>query len=307
MGVEMKKLRLVELKFLRDELQEVLDIRPKIKFNGDKNQFEKDLLEASELLTDDDELSEESSKYLEVLQALEGTRKTLKGKKKKKREDEEEEKGEKKIKKEKEKGKNKSPSKEFVAVLKSVAENMNEALGLEPGIDTEDSPEELAENIVSASNLINRSDKDITKISKEIIAVLRVNFKQPLCEIEKLFIEGGEEATMKVKDKVKEQIGKKKEIKKEDKVKEQIGKKKETKRMPSGVFNEFGFRVGTNRDLFCKSLVAKPKTMLEIQREKWNTACETFYDSWKKLVERGFGVRTPEGVMKILKKGTSKK
>lgn len=290
----MKALRIAELKFLRDELQEVLDLKSKIKFTGDKNQFEKDLVEASKLLTDDDELSEEASKYLETLQALKGIDKAIKGKSKK-------EKGGKK-KKEKEK----NPSENFISLLKSVAENINDAIDLDPKIDTKDSARGIAENIVSASGLINRSDKDITKTSKEVIAVLRANFEKSLIEIEKLFIGGEERKDMKVKDKIKMKINTK-EAKKEVKKSTKPEAKKETRRKSYGEMNEFGFRVGTNRDLFCKSLVAKPKTMIEIQREKWNVACETFYDTWKMLVERGFGVRTPEGVMKIVKKGTSKK
>lgn len=302
-------MKLSELKSARDELDTVLSLDPKIKFTGDLKQFKEDILSASELLTLDDEISKETEKTLKLLKGEKHGGVGEKTSKKKKKIDKQDVKGKKKKKGKVgvESGKS-SCSSSFATLLQSVARNLNDALDLDPKIDLDKKPDELREDIIAASSLINKSDRDITEISKDVISELRASLGKSLFEIEKKFIG---ESQVKVKDKLKDKLKAKVkpvsvEKKKEEKTKKKVSSKPSDSR-GRGVMNEFGFRVGSNRDLFCQSLVAKPKTMTEIQREKWNTPCETFYDTWKKLVERGFGIRTPEGLMKIVKKGTTKK
>lgn len=269
-------MKLVKMKRLAEELQTVLDLNPKLKFRGSKKQFKKDILEVSSLLTDDDELSPKSEKLLEILSKKKHC-------KVKKEDMKEEEKFQKEVRKEQLDGL------QYQEALVSAAKNLNKELGIK--INILGKSKELEDSILGASSIVKKSDLGIKKSTLRIIAKIKENY---------LSQKG--EKKVKVKDKVKKNlaVGTKvgKDIAKAVVKTKHIG----VKRPGLGGRDEFGFRIGSQPGMFAKSLMLKPKTMLEIRHEKWNTTSTTFYEAWKKIVEMGRGQRTPEGVMKIISK-----
>ena len=253
-------MKLVKMKRLADELQTLLNLKPKLKFRGDKLEFKKDILEVSKMLTDDDELSSGSEKLLRIL----SKKKHIKIK-------------ERKVKEEEDGG--------FEEELICAAKNLNRELGLKPKIDIGGTSKELKEGILGASSLVKKSH---TGIKNSTIKVIK--------KVKEDYLQKGEERNMKVKDKVKKNLAVAKKVGKDIVKTKTIG----IKRPSLGGRDEFGFRIGSQPSLFVKSLILKPKTMIEIRHEKWNTSSTTFYEAWKKIVDMGRGQRTPEGVMKII-------
>jgi len=266
--------KLKKLKRVAEELTALLDLKPKLKFNGDKKEFKNDILEASELLTDDDEISPLTEKLLRILRS---SKKNPKAK---------ETQGE-------EAGKDEEKDILSKAELVSAAKNINRELDLEPKIDINGNYTKLKEDILGASTLVKKKDQGIKLSTFRIIKNLR-----------ETYLEKGESKNMKVKDKVKDVLKKAKKGKEgENKVKSIPPHIRPTsKKHPSPGRDEFGLKIGSLPNLFVKSLIDKPKTMLEIRHEKWNTRSTTFYEAWKAIVAMGRGHRTPEGTMKILKK-----
>lgn len=251
-------MKLANMKNLAGELQKVLDLKPKLEFKGSKREFKRDILEASLLLTDDDELSMRAEKLLRILK-----KKNFKGKEVEKKEKTEDKIFE--IKKEKEE-------------LVSAARNLNKELGLKPKINIYGTFKELQEGILGASSLVKKEEAGIKKATFRVIKKLKESY---------LNKKEGKGREMKVKEKVKKTFAKPEA-------------KTKVKRQGLGGRDEFGFRIGSKNNFFAKSLILKPKTMLEIRHEKWNTTSTTFYTAWGEIVKMGRGQRTPEGVMKII-------
>jgi hypothetical protein len=66
--------------------------------------------------------------------------------------------------------------------------------------------------------------------------------------------------------------------------------------------DEFGYTVGTKMSLFAQAIAKKPMTMDEVKELPWNTNKAPYPGTWKDLVERGFGVKTSDGKLSIVKK-----
>lgn len=168
--------------------------------------------------------------------------------------------------------------------LVSAAKNLNKELGLKPKINTHGTFKELSEDILGASSLVKITEAGIRKSTFKVIKNLKENYLN-------LKEKKGEE--MKVKERVKKTLA-------STKTKTSIKTKINVRRKGLGGYDEFGFRIGSKNSFFAKSLILKPKTMLEIRHEKWNTTSTTFYTAWGEIVKMGRGQRTPEGVMKII-------
>lgn len=147
-------------------------------------------------------------------------------------------------------------------------EDMTEVLTLAPKIDTDDKSQ-MRLDLVEAAKLLKSSD--MSKLKDETIATL-----------EKLGVELP-----------------KKEKKEEKKEKKKIDKKESKKE--SKIKNKYGVVEGSLPDLFIKSLIASPKKMSEIKKEKWNKTGATFYSPWKKAISLGFGFVNKEGELAIKK------
>lgn len=256
------------MKELAEELQKVLDLNPKLKFKGSKKEFKRDILEASSLLTDDDELSKNAEKRLEILSKK---KHIIKEKEVKKEEDDDDiESG-------------------YKDSLVSAAKNLNKELGLKPKIDISAVSKELEDSILGAASIVTKADIGIKKSTRRIIEKIKENY----------LLQKGEKK-VKVKDKVKKNLTAGTKVGKD--IAKTVVKTKPIgiKRPSLGGRDEFGFKIGSQPNMFAKSLILKPKTMLEVRHEKWNTTSTTFYEAWKKIVEMGRGQRTPEGVMKII-------
>lgn len=160
--------------------------------------------------------------------------------------------------------------------------DMTEVLTLEPAIETDDKSQ-MRLDLVEAAKLLKSSD--MSKLKDVTIAVL-----------EKLGVElPKKEKKEKEKEKkeMKKEKAEKKEMKKEEKLKKKGSKKLEK--------NKYGVVEGSLPDLFVKSLIASPKKMSEIKKEKWNKTGATFYSPWKKILVLNLGFVNKEGKLTIKK------
>ena len=83
----------------------------------------------------------------------------------------------------------------------------------------------------------------------------------------------------------------KKEPKKEKKApaKKAPAKKAPAKADPDTKKDEFGFGIGTKRNLFVESIRENPMTMTEIKKEDWNDSGQSFYQAWGVIKTSGKG------------------
>jgi len=109
--------------------------------------------------------------------------------------------------------------------------------------------------------------------------------------------EDDEEEEDEEDDEEEEEEPKKKKKKKGKKKKESKPKKKST---DSAKLDEFGFKVGSNGNLFAKAIKKKAQTMTQLKNADWNEAGSTFYSHYKKLVEDGHASRTDDMKMYII-------
>jgi hypothetical protein len=71
--------------------------------------------------------------------------------------------------------------------------------------------------------------------------------------------------------------------------------------------DRFGFKIGSNRNLFAASAEEKQGTMKEICGRKWNKNGSMYNETFKKLEEEGWAVKDKDGIITILKTQKKKK
>ena len=76
---------------------------------------------------------------------------------------------------------------------------------------------------------------------------------------------------------------------------------KAAKKKTRGEAGEFGFGVNTKMHLFCLSISKAPKTMEQIQKEKWNEKNAVFNSRFRQLKKAGLADKTKDGKMFIVK------
>jgi len=77
---------------------------------------------------------------------------------------------------------------------------------------------------------------------------------------------------------------------------------REKKEKTAKELDEFGYTVGTKMNLFAQAIAKKPMTMDEVKELPWNTNKAPYPGTWKDLVTKGFGVKTADGKLSIVKK-----
>ena len=75
-------------------------------------------------------------------------------------------------------------------------------------------------------------------------------------------------------------------------------KKTPAKADPDAKKDEFGFGIGTKRNLFAESIRENPMTMAEVKQEDWNDPPQSFYQAWSVIKASGKG-KTDDKTMSI--------
>ena len=207
--------------------------------------------------------------------------------------------------------------------LIAAAQDMSAVMDLEPPIKT-DYLIDLKNKTVTATHLQNvvanlQADikRDASMIEPEdkfdpethkVLADLNVKVPRPATKEEAVEDDEDElEPTaspdvdeIEEVEEVEEVAEKEKPIKKEKKntagTTEKIKKEKATATKEK---DEFGFTVGSKLNFFANAIKEKPMTMKEVCAAPWNKAKMTYYSDFKKLVDIGVGIKTPDGKMAI--------
>ena len=204
--------------------------------------------------------------------------------------------------------------------LIAAAQDMSAVMDLDPPIKT-DYLIDLKNKTVTVSHLnqvVGSLQTDIKAVAVEIepgdkfhqdthrvLADLNVKVPRPATKEEAVEDDEDELESTASPDvdeieEVEEVAEKEKPIKKEKKntagTTEKIKKEKATVTKEK---DEFGFTVGSKLNFFANAIKEKPMTMKEVCAAPWNKAKMTYYSDFKKLVDIGVGIKTPDGKMAI--------
>lgn len=178
--------------------------------------------------------------------------------------------------------------------LKEAIKALNETGELDPKIKIVGTKKEvLVELFTEAVEMLEKEERDIPD---KAVLLYNVLYNE----------EEGEETEPEIEPK-KETPKKKAAPKKKEKAKE----KKETpkKKAPekkekksTAKKDDFGFTIGSQKNLFVKAIKKKAMTMADVKELDWNEKHSTFYDVFKGLVERNLAEKDEKtNKMKIKK------
>ena len=204
--------------------------------------------------------------------------------------------------------------------LIAAAQDMSAVMDLDPPIKT-DYLIDLKNKTVTVSHLnqvVGSLQTDIKAVAVEIepgdkfhqdthrvladlnVKVPRPATKEEVVEDDEDELESTASPDVDEIEEVEEVAEKEKPIKKEKKnaagTTEKIKKEKATVTKEK---DEFGFTVGSKLNFFANAIKEKPMTMKEVCAAPWNKAKMTYYSDFKKLVDIGVGIKTPDGKMAI--------
>jgi len=120
-------------------------------------------------------------------------------------------------------------------------------------------------------------------------------------EVEKEEVEK-EEVDEEVEEVLKEVEEKVEKVKKKAEKKEKAKESGKKRILDPKDLDEFGlFPKDSKPAKFAAAIKKKPMKMAEIKKLEWNPTGASFYSPWKKLVAAGFGVKTNDGKLSIVK------
>jgi len=179
-------------------------------------------------------------------------------------------------------------------MLESIATMMNKVLGYKDPILTGKGVlrKDLYDEVADAAQDIELGDLDHEDFTDDIVIWLEVmGWEKPIKKAEELDgkVTKPEEAPEPpVEEKTEPKTEQAKEKAKAGS-KKKAAKKAPVKKDPDAKKDEFGFRVGTKRNLFAESIRENPMTMAEVKQEDWNDPVDTFYQAWSVIMASGKG------------------
>ena len=171
----------------------------------------------------------------------------------------------------------------------------------EPEVEEAEVVEEVSDNLVDQVKAAGTM-RDLKIICKDLDEFKSIRGQltkyKTMKELREVMLEMLEDDDGKPEPKAKVE----KKVKEKSKVTESKPKAKVEKKEKQSSYDEYGFRIGTNRSLFAQSLKTKPGTMKEICSRPWNKKGSMYHETFKKLEEKGFAKKEEStGILTIIK------
>jgi len=180
-------------------------------------------------------------------------------------------------------------------MLVEIAGALNKVMAYESPIATDRKVlrKDLYDEVADAAQDIEPADLENEAFTPDIVTWLKVMGWEAPAE------EAVEETESKTTEPEETEPEDAPEPKKEPaKEKKTPAKKTPAKADPDAKKDEFGFGIGTKRNLFAESIRENPMTMAEVKQEDWNDPPQSFYQAWSVIKASGKG-KTDDKTMSI--------